>query len=73
MQEILIKDNKQILVEKDARVNHGDSVIAFRSKIIDEVEECSGILYLKNATRENNWPTKFKPEYYGKIIEIIEN
>ena len=73
MQEVLINGNKQILVEKDVKVNHGDSVIAFRSKVIDEVVEKSGILYLKNATRENNWPTKFKPEFYGKIIEIIEN
>lgn len=73
MQEILIKDNKQILVERGTKINHGDSVIALRSKVIDEVVEKSGILYLKNATRENNWPTKFKPEYYGKIIEIIEN
>lgn len=73
MQEVLIKDNKQILVEKNAKVEHGDLVIGLRSKIIDEVQESSGILYLKNATRENNWPTKFKPEYYGKVIEIIEN
>lgn len=73
MQEILIKDNKHIIIEKGAKVEHGDSVIGLRSKVIDEVQESSGILYLRNATRENNWPTQYKSEYYGKIIEIIEN